>query len=50
MKTTTITLELNISAVEQIEQLTQQDIKMLLEREINKCTEAFVERMGYDNY
>jgi hypothetical protein len=45
-----ITLELNAGAVQRIEDLTDCNIKQLLEMEINKTTDAFIERMGYDNY
>ncbi len=45
-----ITLELNAEAVQKIEDLTDCNIKLLLETEINKTTDAFIERMGYDNY
>lgn len=45
-----ITLNLNPNAVKHIEQLAEEKIQVLLEREINENTEAFVEMMGYDNW
>lgn len=45
-----VMLELNLDAVRHIEKLAEEDIKPLLEREINENTEAFIEMMGYDNW
>ena len=45
-----VTLELNEEAVKMIEALAECDIKLLLETEINKNAEEFIELMGYDNY
>lgn len=50
-ETTKITLELDVAVVEMIEKLAECNIKQLLETELSKRNvEAFVERMGYDNY
>ena len=45
-----VTLELSVAAVEKIERLAEQNIKELLENEINNSTDTFIEMMGYDNY
>ncbi len=45
-----ITLELDPKAVRTIEQAAEEEIKPLLEREINENLSAFIEMMGYDNW
>lgn len=45
-----VTLELSVAAVKKIERLAEQNIKELLENEINNSTDTFIEMMGYDNY
>jgi hypothetical protein len=49
-KKVTVTLELSVAAVKKIERLAEQNIKELLENEINNSTDTFIEMMGYDNY
>jgi phage FluMu gp28-like protein len=50
-ETTKITLELDAAVVELIEKLTECSIKQLLQAELSpQNVEAFVERMGYNNY
>jgi hypothetical protein len=44
-----IELELDAIAVGKIEAAAEQDIKSLLEQEINKV-DVFLEMMGYDNW
>lgn len=44
-----VVLELNAAAVKKIERLAEQDIKSLLEDEINNV-DAFIDTMGYDNW
>lgn len=50
MKKIQIVLELNEKAVKKIEKLTEMNIKVLLEGEINVNTDAFIELLGYDNF
>ena len=45
-----VKLQLNLDAVRTIEKNAEQDIKSLLENEINNNTESFIEMMGYDNW
>ena len=45
-----IELDLNETEVLQIEKYTGMKLKALLEREINEYTEAFIERLGYNNF
>lgn len=45
-----VKLQLNLDAVRTIEKYAEQDIKSLLENEINNNTESFIEMMGYDNW
>ena len=45
-----IELELDAKVVRKIERLTEDDMKSLLEDEINNNPDAFIEMMGYDNY
>lgn len=49
MKKIKIELELDAKAVRKIEKLAEQDIKTLLEDEINNV-DAFIDTMGYDNW
>lgn len=44
-----VELELDAAAVQKIENLAEQDIKSLLEAEINNV-EAFIDIMGYNNW
>jgi len=48
----TVKVELILSAkiVRKIEELSETNIKSLLEKEINENGEAFIEMMGYDNF
>jgi 5-bromo-4-chloroindolyl phosphate hydrolysis protein len=48
MKKIKIVLELDAAAVLKIEKLVEQDIKTLLEDEVNNV-DAFIDVMGYDN-
>jgi 5-bromo-4-chloroindolyl phosphate hydrolysis protein len=48
MKKMKIVLELDAAAVLKIEKLVEQDIKTLLEDEVNNV-DAFIDVMGYDN-
>jgi hypothetical protein len=50
VKKISVTLELSERAIKKIERLAEQNIKELLENEINNSTDAFIEMMGYDNY
>jgi hypothetical protein len=45
-----ITLELDADAIEAIESAADENIKSLLEKEINENTDSFIEQMGYDNW
>ena len=45
-----IELEVEASVVDKIKELTGESLKLLLEQELNKNAEAFIERMGYDNF
>jgi len=50
MKTIKVELELSAAAVKKIEALAEEDIKSILEDEINLHPNAFIEMMGYDNW
>jgi len=45
-----VKLQLNLDAVRKIEQMAEQDIKALLETEINNNVDTFIEMLGYDNW
>ena len=45
-----VVLELDERAVKKIQTSAQTNIKSLLEQEINKNTDTFIEAMGYDNW
>ena len=45
-----ITLELNEEIVKKIEKLAEENLKDLLEKEINDAGDVFIELMGYDNF
>ena len=45
-----IELDLYKTAVLKIEKETDMDLKYLLEKEINENVEAFIERLGYNNF
>ena len=45
-----ITLALNADIVRRIEKGAEQDIKSLLETEINQNPDSFIEMMGYENW
>ena len=45
-----IELDLYKTAVLKIEKETDMDLKHLLEKEINENVEAFIERLGYNNF
>jgi len=49
-KKITITLELDAIAVGKIEAAAEEELKTLLEKEINENTDAFIEMLGYDNW
>ncbi len=49
-KKVTITLELSERMVKKIEKLAEEDIKTLLEKEINENGEEFIEALGYDDF
>lgn len=50
MKKIQIVLELNEKAVKKIEKLTEMNLKELLESEINRDVDAFIESLGYDDF
>jgi hypothetical protein len=45
-----VKLQLNLDAVRRIEKGAEQDLKSLLETEINQNTDAFIEMLGYENW
>lgn len=50
MKKVYITLELDQKAVDLIEKTAEDNIKYILENEINKSPDCFIEMLGLGNY